>query len=65
MAYIPVTKTQALILQILEIATIYNAVYLGWNVRQIGSHKYELSKNIDEKDFNLDIFINRIVYDTN
>ncbi|AYV78611.1 MAG: hypothetical protein Edafosvirus20_11 [Edafosvirus sp.] len=39
-----------IVLYILKIATLYNAIILGWNVRQIGPNKFELSKKV--KDMN-------------
>ena len=51
-----------LILYILKISTIYNAVYLGWNVKQIDYKTFELTKKISNiNTFDLDTFINQIV----
>ena len=51
-----------LILYILKITTIYNAVALGWKVKQIDSRTFELSKNIINIDnFDLTNLINKIV----
>ena len=55
-------ENRRLILYILQIATIYNAITLGWRVRKIGSRKFELSKKISELgDFDFADFVHKIV----
>nr|QBK88892.1 MAG: hypothetical protein LCMiAC01_05740 [Mimivirus LCMiAC01] len=55
-----------LIIYILQIITLYNAVIKGWKIKKIGSHKYILSKHIEniehfKEHFELKSFINNIV----
>lgn len=58
MSYIPGITV---CIYILQIATIHNALKLGWKVRKIGSNKYELTKKISElENFQFPEFINKI-----
>lgn len=54
--------SRKIILYIIQIATLYNAKLLGWNIRKIGERKYELSKELENpKTFHLDKFLSQIV----
>ena len=54
-------KNRDLILCILQISTLYNVMNRGWDIRQIGTRKYELSKKICELDnFDFKNFIREV-----
>lgn len=47
---------------LIQIVSIYNAIFLGWKVKKIGLKTYELSKKIKEPNtFDINEFINDIV----
>ncbi|ARF09847.1 hypothetical protein Indivirus_4_19 [Indivirus ILV1] len=50
---------------IIQVITIHNAISMGWNVKKIGSNKYELtikkSNSINRYNNNLKKIINDIV----
>ncbi len=45
---------------IVEIISLYNASVTGWTVKKIGVHKYKLSKNITNDNFQLKNFLNNV-----
>jgi len=51
-----------IMLYLIQIISIYNALMMGYNVKKIGTNKYELTiKRTDVADIKLDEVINNIV----
>ena len=50
------------IIYILQVACVYNAIVLGWDVRKIGENKYELrKKSVNGEKIVLRELVNEIV----
>ena len=55
-------SNKAIVIFILQIATLLNAKMLGWEIKKIGQYTYELSKPISElANFDFASFMNQIV----
>lgn len=51
-----------IVLYVLQIMSIYNAIIMGWNVKKIGSNKYELTKKyITGQNIELTDLVNKLV----
>jgi hypothetical protein len=51
-----------IIIQVIQLATIYNAIKKGWRIKKLNYNTYELTKKIDDiGNFNFYEFMNDIV----
>jgi len=50
------------LLRIIQFVTLYNAIILGWDIKQIGDNQFELSKKIrNYNDFDFSNFLETII----
>ena len=50
-----------IIIHILQIVTLYNAVTLGWTIKKINNNTFELTKSIDNINYDLKDLIEQIL----
>ena len=50
-----------IIIHILQIVTLYNAVMLGWTIKKINNNTFELTKSIDNINYDLKDLIEQIL----
>jgi hypothetical protein len=50
-----------IIIHILQIVTLHNAVMLGWTIKKINNNTFELTKSIDNINYDLKDLIEQIL----